>query len=48
MATIQAWGLGRILAIIGIILVIILIVIGQMTFLPIGLLFLLAFAAILL
>jgi len=48
MATVQSWGLGRILAIVGLLITVVLIVIGHMAFLPVGLLFLLAFAAILL
>lgn len=41
-------GLGRILAVVGLVLVIVLVVIGHMAILPIGLLFGLAFLAILL
>jgi len=48
MATVQSWGLGRILAIIGLIIVIILLVVGKMVFMWTGGLFLLAFLAILL
>lgn len=48
MPQVQAWGLGRILAILGMVLTVILIVIGQLTLLPVGLLFCLAFLAILL
>lgn len=36
-------GLGAILALIGLVVVLVLIIIGQMAFLPLGLLFLLAF-----
>ena len=48
MTQVSAFGIGRILAIIGLILVVVLIVVGRMVFLPEGLLFALAFLAILL
>ena len=48
MERITALGLGRILAVVGLILVVVLIVVSHMEFIPLGLLFLLAFAAILL
>lgn len=48
MERISAFGLGRILAFVGLILTIILIVVVHLEFLPVGLLFLLAFGAILL
>lgn len=43
----QTFGVGRILAIVGLILTIIFIVVSHLEILPIGLLFLLAFGAML-
>lgn len=48
MATIQSWGLGRILAIVALIIVIILLVTGKMALVWEGVLFLLLIGAILL
>lgn len=48
MQQIGAWGLGRILALLGLVLVVVLVVLGRLEVLPTGLLFVLAFLAVLL
>ena len=48
MTQLTAFGIGKILALIGLVITIVLIVIGHLALLPIGLLFLLAFLAVLL
>lgn len=48
MAQVSAFGIGRVLALIGLVLVIVLVVVGKLAIVPLGLLFLLAFLAILL
>ena len=48
MSQLQSFGLGRVLALIGLVLVIVLLVVRQMALLPEGLLFGLAFLAMLL
>ena len=48
MNQITSFGIGRLLALVGLVIVVILVVAGKMAILWIGVLFLLAFAAILL
>ena len=48
MTQLTGFGIGRILALVGLVLVVVLVVIGHMALLPIGILFALAFLAILL
>ena len=48
MNQLQSFGIGRVLAIVGLALVVVLLVVGRLAFIPEGLLFLLAFAALVL